>query len=420
MYLYNKIIKHLKQNNTMVRELKLDIPLEKKVAKQIYDALQGDVINFVLKNADEPSDDDIWRSQMEGHCMKVDEKLLGNFYLLCQDVMKRLDFKDPVDFYITGDSSINAFSIFAGKEGTPHIVNVNSELFKLMSEDELRFVIGHELGHLINRDTKLKRLINFVYPPGKIVLPLALKYKIHLHDNLAELVADRFGYVACGNLKASVTAFYKMKSGLDLESLKVSIDDLLEDNTKHLEYFKSGGGMSLYDHPVDPVRVEAIRLFATSLTQDSLERGMNDLYDILMRLGNSPMDYHLTFFIATAGLITANIDGNITQDEYNHIIDNLSRTLFFPKDFLNGVVKQDVDKIFADSVNNILKIDPGMRTTLVAYIVRTVMADSNIGEAEVNFVYQFGQDLGLSIKEISGIFADMFQMVYTPSLSSIA
>lgn len=50
--------------------------------------------------------------------------------------------------------------------------------------------------------------------------------------------------------------------------------------------------------------------------------------------------------------------------------------------------------------------------TLVVYIVRTVMADSNIGEAEVNFVYQFGQDLDLSIKEISNIFADMFQMAY--------
>ena len=404
----------------MARELKLEIGLEQQIANQIYDALQGDVIRFVLKSAEEPSDDDIWRSQMEGHCMKVDQKLLGNFYNLCQDVIAKLDFKDPVDFYVTGDSSINAFSIAAAEEGRPHIVNVNSELFKLMSEDELRFVVGHELGHLINHDTELKRLINFVYPPDKPVIPLALKYKIHLHDNLAELVADRFGYIACGNLEASVTAFYKMKSGLDLPSMQVSIDDLLEDNTKHLEYFKSGGGLSLFDHPVDPVRVEAIRLFATSKSQAALERGMNDLYDILLRIGNGPLDYHMSFFIATAGIITANIDGKITQEESDHIVDKLSRTLFFPKDFLKGVMKQDVDKIFADSINNILKIDPGMKPTLVAYIIQTVMADSSIGEDEVNFVYQFGQDLGLSIKEISEIFADMFQMRFNPSLSSIA
>lgn len=61
-----------------------------------------------------------------------------------------------------------------------------------------------------------------------------------------------------------------------------------------------------------------------------------------------------------------------------------------------------------------------MKPTLVAYIIQMVMADSTIGKEEVNFIYSFGQDLGLSIKEISNIFADMFQQVYNPSLSSIA
>lgn len=91
----------------------------------------------------------------------------------------------PVDFYVTGDSTINAFSIASEDAGHPHIVNVNSELFNLMSEDELRFVIGHELGHLINQDTALKRLIYFVYPPQTTTPPVTLQFKIHLHDDLA-------------------------------------------------------------------------------------------------------------------------------------------------------------------------------------------------------------------------------------------
>ena len=89
----------------------------------------------------------------------------------------------PVFFYVTGDSTINAFSIASEDAGHPHIVNVNSELFNLMSEDELRFVIGHELGHLINQDTALKRLIYFVYPPQTTTPPVTLQFKIHLHDN---------------------------------------------------------------------------------------------------------------------------------------------------------------------------------------------------------------------------------------------
>lgn len=86
---------------------------------------------------------------------------------------------------MTGNSTINAFSIASEDAGHPHIVNVNSELFNLMSEDELRFVIGHELGHLINQDTALKRLIYFVYPPQTTTPPVTLQFKIHLHDDLA-------------------------------------------------------------------------------------------------------------------------------------------------------------------------------------------------------------------------------------------
>ena len=420
MYFNHRQLNNLNEITTMARELKIEIGLEKEIAAQLYQALQGDVVRFVIKNADDSLEDDLWRSRMEGHCMKVDKKLLGNFYALCQEVKETLGFEEPVDFYVTGDSSINAFSISSAEEGRPHIVNVNSELFKLMSEDELRFVVGHELGHLINRDTELKRLINFVYPPDKPQIPLALNYKIHLHDNLAELVADRFGLWACGNLEASVSAFYKMKSGLDLQSMQVSIADLLEDNTKHLEYFKTGGGLSLYDHPVDPIRVEAIRLFATARSQAALDRGMNELISILLRLGNGPLDYHLTYFYATAGLIAANADGKMTAEEQEHIINTLSRTHFFPKDFFKHIQKQDVKQVFEESITNLLKIDQGIKPELVAYMIRTVMADKTIGEDEVNFVYNFGQSLGMSIKEISNVFADMFQMFFNPSLASIA
>lgn len=404
----------------MTRVLCPEIGLEKELAAQIYNALQGDVVKFILKNAKDTTDDDYWRSRMEGHCMKADKNLLGNFYSLCHDVKNRLGFNEPVDFYVTGDSSINAFSIASEDETHPHIVNVNSELFNLMSEDELRFVIGHELGHLLNQDTALRRLIGFIYPPQVTQIPIALQYKIHLHDNLAELVADRYGYIACGNLEACVTAFFKMASGLNLEKIQVSIDDLLKDNSKHLDYFLRGGGISHYDHPVNPIRVQAINLFANAQNQDELDSGMNELIQILLKIGNNPIDEHMSVFIATAGLITANIDGEITQEEYEHIVQTLSGSNIFPKLFLDDVSKADVDKLFKSSVNAILEINPGLKPNLLEYIISVVLADKNIGEKEVNFVYNIGQGLGLSVKEISIIFANMIQRNFSPSLAAIS
>lgn len=404
----------------MTRVLQPEIELEKALAAQIYNALQGDVVRFILKNAQDTTDDDYWRSRMEGHCMKADKNLLGNFYHLCHEVKERLGFHEPVDFFVTGDSSINAFSIAAEDGQHPHIVNVNSELFNLMSEDELKFVIGHELGHLINQDTALRRLINFVYPPQQTQIPITLQYKIHLHDNLAELVADRYGYIACGNLDACVTAFFKMASGLDLEKMQVSIEELLTDNSKHLDYFLKGGGMSHYDHPVNPIRVQAIHLFATAKNQEELEKGMDELIQILLKVGNNPLDEPMSVFVATAGIITANIDGNVTKEEYEHIVRTLSGSNIFPKSFLDSILKADVNKLFEGSINAILNINPGLKPNLLEYIISIVLADREIGEQEVNFVYNIGKGLGLSVKEISILFAEMVQRNFNPSLDAIS
>ena len=396
-----------------------EISLEKALAGQIYEALQGDVVKFVLKHAEYTTDsDNYWRSKMEGHCMKADENLLGSFYALCHEVKAKLGFEEDVDFYVTGDSTINAFSI-AAEGDQPHIVNVNSELFNLMSEDELRFVIGHELGHLINRDTELKRLIYFVYPPN-VMPPVTLQYKIHLHDNLAELVADRYGYLACGNLGACVTAFFKMASGLDLERMQVGIGDLLIDNSKHLDYFLRGGGMSHYDHPVNPIRVQAINLFANAENQIQLDQGMDELIQILLKVGNRPIDGPMSVFIATAGIIAANVDGNVTKEEYEHIVRSLSNSNIFPKAFLSDILNKDVDKLFEESVSQILQYDPSLKGALLDYIVGVVIADKDIAEKEVNFIYHIGQQLGLSPKEISVTFAGMIQQNFTPSLDAIS
>ncbi|MEE3376047.1 MAG: M48 family metallopeptidase [Candidatus Cryptobacteroides sp.] len=404
----------------MTRILKPEIQLEQALAGQIYHALEGDVVRFVLKNAQGGTDDDYWRSRMEGHCMKADKNLLGNFYTLCHEVQERLNFQEKVDYYVTGDSSINAFSIAAEDSEHPHIVNVNSELFNLMSEDELKFVIGHELGHLINQDTALRRLIHFVYPPESTQIPITLQYKIHLHDNLAELVADRYGYIACGNLEACVTAFFKMASGLDLEKMQVSIDDLLSDNSKHLDYFLKGGGMSHYDHPVNPIRVQAINLFASARNQIELDNGMEELIQILLKVGNNPLDEPMSVFVATAGIIAANVDGNVSKEEYEQIIGTLSGSNIFPKSFLESVLKEDVDALFEKSVSTILSINPGLKPSLLEYMIGIILSDREIGEKEVNFIYGIGKSLGLSVKEISVLFAGMVQRNFNPSLDAIS
>ncbi len=406
-----------KPNNLKVKtsyKLEPSIQIERQLAEQIYNALQGPVVEEVMRKIRISSSDTYWRSNMEGHSLKVDQELLPDIYDLCHEVKKKLEFEGKVDFYITGDSTVNAFSVASEDENEPNIVNINSGLFDLMSKDELRFVIGHELGHLINKDTALARLIGFVFPP-ETKSPVMLQYKIRLHDQLAELVADRYGYMAIENLGVCVTAFFKMASGLDLEKMNVSIDALIADNQKRLDYFLHDKGTSRASHPVNPIRVQALNLFATSKTQEELQKGMDELITILLKVGDSELDEYTARFVASAGLIVANADGEINKDEVDDILTELSSLKIFPRQFLEEIANGDVSEIFHESVAKMININPGLREAMLNYLITIVMSDKSITKDEIDLLYEFGESIALSEMEVAQCIAALVQQRFIPS-----
>ncbi len=396
-----------------------EIAMEKKLSEQIYQALQGDVVSKIFSKLSKSNSDAYWRSSMEGHSLKVTKEMLPDFYNLCHEVQDKLGFTDKVDFYITGDATVNAFSVAAEGEDEPHIVNINSALFDLMNTDELRFVIGHELGHLINKDTALQRLIMFVFPQTELI-PLTLGYKIRLHSQLAELVADRYGFLAVENLDVCVTSFFKMASGLDLVKMNVSIDALIEDNTKRLEYFLKDKGISDATHPVNPIRVQALNLFANATSAKQLNEGIDELISILLKIGDGELDTYLAQFIATAGLIFSHGDNDFKEEELEEIITKLSGFIVFPLDYLTAISKQDVPKLFNESLNKILEINPGYREALIKYVISIVMSDSVIEDEELDMVYSFGNQVGFSEVEIATYLAQEIQQSFVPDILSIS
>lgn len=295
-----------------------------------------------------------------------------------------------------------------------HILNINSALFDLMTTDELRFVVGHELGHLINKDTALVRLIQFVFPLNAEV-PLTLQYKIRLHEQLAELIADRYGYMAVENLDVCVTAFFKMASGLDLVKMNVSIETLLADNNRRLEYFLKDKGMSRASHPVNPIRVQALNLFAKSKSKKDLDKRMEEL----MKVGDCEQDEYTARFIASAGLIVANVDNNITKNEADLIISQLASLKILLRQFLDEIAQGDVMATFNDAVTNLLRINPGMRDGMLRYMIAIVMSDKIIAKDEVDLLYNFGESIGLSKIEVANAIAESIQQSYVPSLDAI-
>ena len=395
------------------------IELEQHLTQQIYAALHGELVEKIISLSSFDQSSHGLRSAMEGHSFKVEKRLMSHLYDLLYGVKEKLGFADPVDFYITGDSTVNAWTIAAAREGEPHIVNINSALINLMTDDELRFVVGHELGHLMNRNTEMLRLINFVFPRGTVP-PLVLQYKIRLWEQLSELTADRYGYMAVENLEACLSAFFKMTSGLDITKIDMQVEAYLEENLKHLEYFISDKGLSRDTHPVNPIRVQSLNLYATCPDEKALAEKMDEIIAALMKLSNDEVDYYLGFFVATAGLIAINIDGEVTSEEIERVLNNLSSFYIFPRHFLDQVAEQKVVEIFYSSIEEVLKRRPDMRDGMLAYIISLILVDSSFNQQEVEFIFEIGEKcFGFTTKEIADRMAGAIQQNFVPSYEAI-
>ncbi|MBE6336710.1 MAG: hypothetical protein E7066_08575 [Lentimicrobiaceae bacterium] len=402
------------------------LPLEVELSTQIYNALQGNVVEEIIKMAKIPFSDNYYRSMLEGHSFKVEEGTLSRYYNIFNEIKETLQFTEPVDFYITGDPSVNAFAIASQEEGEPNIINVNSSLIQLMTDDELRFVIGHEMGHLINKNATLVKLINFVFPHGATI-PITLQYKIRLWQQLSELVADRFGYMAMPNLNVCISAFFKMSSGLDFNKMDMKVEAFLEDNKKRLEYFRNDKGINFATHPINPIRVEALNQFSKSVffnengtSKEDLENGMNELIEILLKVRNTELDSNMAKFIATAGLIIANCDENVSENEIDLIFSELSVLEIFPKTYLEDIAQSDVVETFKESIKKLLELNPETREAMLRYLISIALADKDINVKEVELIFNIAAgELGYSPMETAQIFSQMIQIDFTPSMNAL-
>lgn len=404
-----------------MRELDPKIDLQELLGQQIFNVLQGSVTEIVRQHCEGIGFDVNFRSVMEGNSLKVSETLLPQFYALCQGVKEKLEFVGNIDFYITGNSTVNACSYCSGDEQRPHIIEINSGLFNLMNDEELKYVVGHEIGHLINSDATITQLYGFIYPDDedKEKAPSFLTKRVQLYKQLAELSADRYGYIANENLEACVTAVFKMASGLFLEKMNVSIETLMAENSERLEFFLKDSGVSEGSHPVNPIRIRALELFANAKTQTGLNRGMNELIGVLQSFIYGELDNALADFVASAGIFVSQLDGKRDKNEEEFILRQLGSFCLFPHKELKRIEKGDVMQTFNEAVYKILEIAPHMRSNLLRYFIDVAFADNELGEAELKLIYDFGDKIGFPQPEIARALGIKIREDFKPLASAL-
>ena len=390
------------------------IKLEQEIGLNLWEVLEGDVISRIRKEAKVEKTGNYYKYLLEGHSFKLARDLLPELYKPFKDVCEALEFSEPVEFYISNAPDFNASAASSQEEGEPHLVNMNSGLVNALDEDELRFVIGHELGHIISKNIDIKGVIEHVFPHYQGI-PLLLYNKISLWDKLSELTADRYGLIACGDPNKCVSAFFKMSSGLSLTRYHLNLETFLEENEKLLESFKKENTINVASHPMNPIRIKALQHFSKSEVYRSIKENtaveedpqlissMEELTSLLLVIRNSELDQHRSMFIASAGLVMAGIDERMSRDEYEIIIQRLANFLIFPEELLQGMIAQKVqDKVFVQSASTIMQYNPAERDPMFEFLVSVAMSDNELFDKEIDFLYEVGANLfKYSPKEIA-------------------
>lgn len=384
---------------------KIRIKLEEEVGRNIMDTIEGDIISNLIKASKAETESNYYKFFLEGHSFKVTKDLAPKMYDIFEEVCERLDFNEKIDFYITNSPELNASASYRIEDDEPHIININSGLIEKYDEDELKFVIGHEIGHILSDNIIIKNVINFVFPDVQRI-PMVLYNKISLWDRLSELTADRYGIIASQNLDKCISAFFKLSSGLDLGKINFNIEAFLKENDKKLEYFESENAVNLSSHPVNPLRIKAIQYFfdsklfqqivnEKSTSEDAqLEENIGKLVNLLLVIRSSELDRHRSWFIASAGLVMAGIDEDINAEEYENILNVLSNFVVFPSVMLKEIYDNNKQHdIFIQSAQQILNHNPGERDAMFDFLVNVAISDKELFKKEINFLYETGEKL---------------------------
>lgn len=130
----------------------------------------------------------------------------------------------PVQVFVYQEDQINAYA-FGWND--PYSIVLTSACVDAFDKDEFRFVIGHEMGHVILNHTRVNTLLGGVLgAPNIPFLSFIFAPFFMWWSRCAEYSADRAGLIACGDLEEAMSALVKLLVGTRLAH-QVNLDEIL-------------------------------------------------------------------------------------------------------------------------------------------------------------------------------------------------
>ena len=164
-----------------------------------------------------------FRLMVLGSAVRVDERQFATLHRLLAEVGSTLDAPALPEMFVRADPTLGAMTVGMDKP----IIILNSGLVDLLDEEELRFVIAHELGHALSGHAVYQTLLQRVLvmsgllsaiPLGGLGIRLIVAALMEWARK-AELSADRAGLLATQDPAVAIRAHMKAASGGHLDQL---------------------------------------------------------------------------------------------------------------------------------------------------------------------------------------------------------
>ena len=359
---------------------------------------------------------------MLSNTVRLNNLMAPRLYNICQEIADYLEFDEEISFYLASSPEVNAFSI-NGFGFEPHMICLTSSLVNMVNDDELHFVIGHEIGHLIYEHSKLDVVRRILSNREQNDISHSLSYCLARWQKYAEISSDRIGYLVCPDPRVIGKLFFKFASGLSEDALNFDINHYLKqlDKVKELAV-----GDFFATHPNNMVRIKSLILFGKSrflagnqgkkepIDRERLDERVLDYLDILELHPRKEVDKMILEFFAAAGCYVSLTPEGIPDSKIYLINEMLGAYTSQPEKYFEfksfESLKRRVTKVckyFAER-HDTYKYD------LLEKLIYLIISDGRMEKEEKEVIYEIGKKLKISEFEITQTIRRMSETYLMP------
>jgi tellurite resistance protein len=228
------------------------------------------------------------RRRLLATSVRLSKEMAPEIRAMADDCTRRLGITIPVEIYVYASPSFNAACV-KPEEGRLFIM-FSSSLLERFDAGELRFVMGHELGHFLYRhhDIPIGYLLMGKHRPSP-----GLALQLCAWSRYAEISADRAGAHCAQDFESVGRGLFKLASGLSGDVVTFNLRDFLRqiDEMQSVDA-ESAQGAPMEDwfstHPFSPLRVKALQMYHESelvaergITAAELEASVTSLMGLM-------------------------------------------------------------------------------------------------------------------------------------------